>query len=175
MPRLHALELLPDGAGDAAVRADWQALRDADLPSQLDHTGATNAPHVTLLPAPALDEPLLARAAALVGPLLPLEVRAAGLVVLGGERVTLARLVDVPDALTAAALELRAAAPTTPHPGWLAHVTLARRLPRADVGRALAVLGHADVVLRLVALRRWDPEAGTVTTLVSADGTPTTP
>ena len=37
MPRLHALELVPDDAGDAAVRRDWQALRDAGLPSQLDH------------------------------------------------------------------------------------------------------------------------------------------
>ena len=52
MPRLHALELLPDDAGCDVVRRDWQALRDAGLPSQLDHSGTTNAPHLTLLAAP---------------------------------------------------------------------------------------------------------------------------
>ena len=40
MPRMHALELLPDEAGCDVVRRDWQALRDAGLPSQLDHRGA---------------------------------------------------------------------------------------------------------------------------------------
>ena len=51
------------------------------------------------------------------------------------------------------------------HPGWLPHVTLGRRIPRSDVPAALAVLGHADVVLRLDTLRRWDPDAGVVRTL----------
>jgi hypothetical protein len=51
------------------------------------------------------------------------------------------------------------------HTGWLPHVTLARRLDRADVPAALEVLGHADVVLSLTTVRRWDPEKGIVTTL----------
>ena len=51
------------------------------------------------------------------------------------------------------------------HSGWLPHVTLARRISRVDVPAALQVLGHEDVVLTLTALRRWDPEAGIVTTL----------
>ena len=42
-------------------------------------------------------------------------------------------------------------------------MTLARRLPREEVQRALAVLGWDDLVLSLVELRRWDPDAGTVT------------
>ena len=54
MPRMHAIELLPDDAGCDVVRRDWQALRDAGLPSQLDHRGATNSPHVTVVAAPAL-------------------------------------------------------------------------------------------------------------------------
>ena len=57
MPRLHALELLPDDDGEAAVRADWQALRDAGLPSQLDHAGETNTPHVTVVAVPAPRRP----------------------------------------------------------------------------------------------------------------------
>ena len=54
MPRLHALELIPDAAGESAVRRDWQALRDAGLPSMLDHTGASNTPHVTVIAVPGI-------------------------------------------------------------------------------------------------------------------------
>lgn len=162
MPRLHALELLPDDAGRDAVRRDWQLLRDAGLPSQLDHPGATNTPHVTVVAAPALTPAHEEAARGLVGGLLPVEVSAAALAVLGGTRVSLVRLVDVPDALVRAVLDLRAVVPDTQHPGWLPHVTLARRLPRADVARAVEALGHDDVVLRLTGLRRWDPDTGTV-------------
>ena len=76
MPRLHALELLPDAAGEAAVRRDWQALREAGLPSMLDHAGATNTPHVTVVAVPAIDGADEARAVDLLGPLLPIAVRA---------------------------------------------------------------------------------------------------
>ena len=71
MPKLHALELLPDAAGEAAVRRDWQALRDAGLPSMLDHTGATNTPHVTVIAVPAIAADDEALAVELLAPLLP--------------------------------------------------------------------------------------------------------
>jgi hypothetical protein len=162
MPRLHALELLPDEAGQDAVRRDWQALRDAGLPSQLDHRGTTNAPHLTLVAAPALTEDDERRARALVSPLLPVEVRAAGIALLGSSRVSVVRIVDVPDVLARAVLDLRADVSEAQHPGWLAHVTLARRVRRVDVPLALDALGHEDTVLRLTTLRRWDPDAGVV-------------
>ena len=160
---LHALELLPDEIGDAAVRRDWQALRDAGLPSQLDHTGASNAPHLTLVAAP--DVRAAADAAAAVTELLPVEVRASGLLLLGGRRVTIARAVDVPDALIRAVVDLRATIPDLPHQGWLPHLTLARRVERADVQRAIDVLGHDDVRLSLTTLRHWNPDTRTVTEL----------
>lgn len=163
---LHALELVPDEAGEEAVRRDWQALRDAGLPSQLDHAGTTNAPHLTLLAAPSV-EAAAERAVDLLGPLLPVEVRAAGLLVFGGHRLTVARAVDVPDALLAAVLELRAVTGDLPHQGWLPHVSLARRVPREDAQRALDVLGADDVVLRMTTLRRWDPDNRVVELLVS--------
>jgi hypothetical protein len=163
---LHALELLPDDAGEAAVRRDWQSLREAGLPSQLDHTGASNAPHLTLLAAPDV-----AAAAELaverLGPLLPLEVRAAGLLVFGRHKLTLARAVDVPDGLLAAVLDLRGATTGLPHQGWLPHVTLARRLERSDLQRAVDVVGADDVVLRLTTLRRWDPDQKAIELLLS--------
>ena len=153
MPRMHALELLPDDAGCDVVRRDWQALHDAGLPSQLDHRGATNSPHVT---APARD---------LLVPRLPVAVRAGGIGLLGGSKVALVRLLDVPDDLVRAVLDLRAGVAEVQHAGWLPHVTLARRISRVDVPAALQVLGHDPVVLTLTSLRRWDPEAGIVTTL----------
>jgi hypothetical protein len=162
---MHALELLPDEAGCELVRRQWQALRDAGLPSQLDHRGATNSPHVTVLAAPAvgLDDEHHARD--LVAPLLPVEVRPAGIALLGGNRVSLVRLVDAPDELVRAVLELRSRVPGVQHAGWLPHVTLARRVSRADVPAALEVVGHEDAVLTLTSLRRWDPGTGIVTTL----------
>jgi len=62
-------------------------------------------------------------------------------------------------------LRLRALVRDVQHLGWLPHVTLARRMERDRVGRAVEVLGHGDALLTLTALRRWDPEAGIVTTL----------
>jgi hypothetical protein len=165
MPRMHALELLPDDAGCDVVRRDWQALRDAGLPSQLDHRGATNSPHVTVLAAPALDGDDEQRATELVAPLLPAQVRASGLALLGGTRVSLVRVLDVPDPLVRVVLDLRSQVRDVQHVGWLPHITLARRVDRADVGRAVEVLGHEDVVLTLASLRRWDPDSGIVTTL----------
>ena len=107
MPRMHALELLPDEAGCYVVRRDWQVLRDAGLPSQLDHRGATNSPHVTVLAAPALDGGDEARAAELVASLLPTQVRASGIALLGGTRVSVVRVLDVPDPLVRVVLDLR--------------------------------------------------------------------
>lgn len=165
MPRLHAFELLPDDASIEVVRRDWQALRGAGLPSQLDHRGTTNSPHVTVVAAPALSSDDEERARELVVPLLPIEVRAGGIGLLGGAKVSLVRLLDVPDELVRAVLDLRAAVADVQHVGWLPHVTLARRISRADVPAALHVIGPADAVLSLTAVRRWDPEAGTVTIL----------
>jgi hypothetical protein len=162
---MHALELLPDHAGVEVVRRDWQALHDAGLPSQLDHRGTTNSPHVTVAAAPALGPMDEQRAVGMLGPLLPVEVRAGGIGLLGGAKVSLVRLLDVPDDLVRAVLDLRAGLPAVQHVGWLPHVTLARRISRVDVPAALEVLGHDDVVLSLTILRRWDPDAGTVTIL----------
>lgn len=166
---LHALELVPDEAGAAVVRADWQRLREAGLPSQLDHRGTGNAPHVTVVAAPVLPETAIDVAAARVGSLLPVRARAAGLLLLGGERLTVARALDLDDDVVRRVLAVRVQVPQRAHDGWLPHVTLARRLDRADAQRAIDVLGHADVTLTLTELRRWDPDLGAVTR-IAGDG-----
>lgn len=168
MPRLHAYELLPDDAGRDAILADWRALRDAGLRSQLDHRSMTNAPHVTVVTAEELSSDQDHLAVEHLGPALPVEVRTSGLALLGGSRVSLVRLFDVPDEVMRSVLALRAAVPHRQHPGWLPHVTLGRRMPRADVAAALAVLHHDAVPLRFTELRRWDPDLGTVRTIATS-------
>jgi hypothetical protein len=163
---LHALELLPDVPGQDVVRHDWQRLRDAGLPSQLDHRGPTNAPHLTVLAAPVL--PADDRAVALLAPLLPVTARASAVLLLGGRRLTVARAVDVPDQLVAAVMALRAGITDVPHQGWLPHVTLARRLERDRAQQAVDVLGWDDVRLTLTTLRRWNPDSGEATVLAQA-------
>ena len=159
MPRMHALELVPDEAGCDVVRRDWQALRDAGLPSQLDHRGTTNTPHLTAAAAAALGPTDEQRAVELVGPLLPMEVRTSGIALLGGARVSLVRLVEVPDDLVRAVLDLRRQVVAVQHSGWLPHVTMARRIARADVAAALDAIGHDESVFTVTSLRRWDPVA----------------
>ena len=137
MPRMHALELLPDDAGADVVRRDWQALHDAGLPSQLDHRGATNSPHVTVAAAPALGPLDEQHAVALLGTLLPVEARTGGIGLLGGSKVSLVRLLDVPDALVRAVLDLRAEVQDVQHVGLAAtrHLGAAHQ-PRRRAGCA---------------------------------------
>lgn len=171
MPRLHALELVADAAGEAVVRAEWQALRDAGLPSMADHAGAGNTPHVTVIALPSITAADEDRAVALLGGLLPARVVTSGVAVFGGAAVTLVRTLDVTDEVIRAVLDLRAATHGHQHPGWLPHLTLARRLPRADLPRAIDAVGHTSVEVSLGALRRWDPDERTVRTLAGPRGT----
>jgi 2'-5' RNA ligase len=171
---VQSVELLLDADLDAAVRAQWQRLADAGLPSRARHTGASNRPHVTIAVATAMPpelDPALAEAGAAV---LPLPVRLGGMVCFGvpGRRRVLARLV-VPDAgllavhqAVAAVLEACPGRPDTTLPGrWTPHVTLARGLDDAQLGAAVALVGDtadsadtSDSAGAAVGLRRWDGE-----------------
>lgn len=165
MPKLHALELVPDDAGRAAVRGLWDALRDAGLPSQADHTGASNQPHVTVVEAAELPDAAIDVARARLRGMLPVSATARGLVLLGDARVTVALGVDLDDDVVRRALAVRVQVPDRAHRGWLPHVTLARRVPRADLARALEVVGSPELELAFTEVRRWDPDRGHVTTL----------
>ena len=177
----HSIELLLDSRSDTAMRAAWQALADAGLPSQVNVKSSTNRPHITLLAAerinPDVDDVLRELA-----PRLPMDaVMGAHVVfggpVFGGSRLTLARLI-VPSAelLALHAGVYRLALPHLtgqpfPHcrPGhWTAHATLGRRLTAIEVGAALALaeeeapeLAAPDLLAEAVALRRWDSDART--------------
>lgn len=165
MPKLHALELVPDDDGRARVRELWSVLREAGLPSQADHTKASNQPHVTVVEAEELPDAAIDVARARLRGMLPVTAAARGVLLLGGDRVTIALGVDLHDDVVRRVLAVRVQVPDRAHRGWLPHVTLARRVPRADLGRALEVVGAPEIDLRLTEVRRWDPDKGHVTTL----------
>ena len=183
--RIVSLELVFDDDTDAAVRGEWERLSAADLPSQADHTGASNRPHTTLLvrpgPEPADDAPPAVmiddRDAGPLAAMLPMPVVLGAPVLFGrGERRVLARLV-VP---SAPLLQLHAAVHAAAGPGddvdhtvpgaWTPHVTLARRVPLERMGEALAALaddgGGEDLDARVVGIRRWDAAAREISTVV---------
>lgn len=171
----YALELSLADDDEAAVVAQWQALRAAGLPSQADHRTMTNAPHCCLVVARTLPLGLASHAAGLLGPLLPTPLAVRGLLVLGeGPRVTLAHLVEPAPDVAAAVDEVRraalAAGAPVRHPVWTPHVTLARRVPRTRVPDAWAALAAAPAPRALAAtrLRWWDPDTGAIDTIASA-------
>lgn len=168
VPKLHALELVPDEAGQEAVPRDWQALRDAGLPSMLDRPGDTSTPHVTVVSAHELPDDAIDVARARLGTLLPVRARSAGLLLLGGDRLTVARALDIDDDVVRRVLAVRVQVPGRRHVGWLPHVTLARRVDRANLQRAVDALGYDDVELTLTEVRRWDPDRGRVTSIARA-------
>lgn len=166
---MQALELLLDDDTDAVVREEWAALRDSGLPSQADHTGETNAPHVTVLASdslPATDDGL----ATALRPLLPVPVRLGPVIAFPGRWAVLARLVIIDSLLLAlhdAAVSTSRAEPSPlTAPGrWVPHVTLARGIPLDRVGEALALVrapGHDGTA---TLLRHWDSDARRTTAL----------
>ena len=157
----HALELSFDAASEQAVVAQWEALREAGVPSQADHRSMTNAPHLTLVAAVGIAAEVVEVAVEAARPLLPARIHLRGLLVLGdGPRVTIAYLAEPDARMAAAAARVRALVPHVRHPVWTPHVTLARRVPRRLVPRAWEVLGAAPGPRVLVAdrLRWWDPD-----------------
>ena len=160
---LQSLELVPDDDGRAQVRALWATLREAGLPSQADHTAASNEVHLTLTETESLDPagPAVER----VGDLLPVVAGVAGLVVLGGPRLAAVALLVVPPPEVVAAVAQLAGRDARP---WVPHVTLARRLDRRTAGDVVAATAHLPEELRFTELRHWDPVARVLTGLRTA-------
>jgi 2'-5' RNA ligase len=161
---VQSVELLLDDAADVAVRAQWQALADAGLPSQARHTGSSNRPHVTLAALPRIDASCEPELAATSEPALPLGVRLGSPLLFGQDPYVLVRSVVVTPALLALHADV-ARIVGTPEgtnltPGlWTPHVTLARRLPGELVGTALGLVAADDLDAECVAVRRWDGDA----------------
>ena len=167
MSAVVSIELLLDPETESHVRADWERLAAAGLPSLASHRSPSSRPHVTLLVRPDLEPVSFSTAAAL----LPVSVFLASPIVFRhGDHGVLAWGVEPTEELLRlhrvvhrAAPEGADAAHTTPG-RWTPHVTLARRLRVDDLAVALDVLPGRHVG-RGVALRRWDSASATVTPL----------
>ena len=163
---MHSVELVLDDDTDQQLRAQWNLLAAAGLPSQARHTGASNRPHITLALAASLDSGDLVRLAETAAA-LPMPATIGGLLVFGSRRYVLARLA-VP---SVALLELQTAVtaglaePVDPHNTfatgqWTAHVTLARKLSADQLAQALIELGELPPITGTVTrARRWDMTA----------------
>ncbi|MGV0699976.1 2'-5' RNA ligase family protein [Mycolicibacter sinensis] len=162
---VHSIELVFDTDTETAIRRIWSDLADAGVPSQ----APAGRPHVTLAVAQRID-PQVDDALTTVLERLPLECVLGATVIFGRSHGVLARLV-VP---TVELLELHAQTyrVCAPHlipgpmpnvvPGrWTAHVTLARRVGPAQLGRAQRIAGRGEITGRFVGLRRWDGDSRT--------------
>jgi 2'-5' RNA ligase len=175
---MYSVELVLDDATAGRIRAQWNQLVAAGLPSQARHPGASNRPHVTIAltgPAPTAGGAGFARALAA----LPLPVTVGGLLLFGARRFVLARLVvpsaellDVQRRVLAALTDALDPHRTFAAGRWTPHVTLARRLTADQVGSALTALGESPALGgELVGARQWDIQAKQEQWLTGEGGT----
>lgn len=161
---VHSIELVFDPDTEAAIRHLWADLAGAGIPSQ----APASRPHVTLAVAERIDPDVDALLAP-VARRLPLTATIGAPVLFGRANVVFARLVVPTGELLALHAEvhrvcrphLQPAAMANSLPDqWTAHVTLARRVGGAQLGRALRIAGRpAQLDGRFAGLRRWDGKA----------------
>jgi 2'-5' RNA ligase len=161
---VHSVELVFDPDTEEAVRHIWDGLREAGIASQ----APASRPHATLTVAERIDpevdaalQPLTAR--------FPFPCRIGAPLLFGRAKVVLARIVVPTDELLDVHAEVhRLCLPhmspgpmTNALPGqWTAHVTMARRVAPAQLGRAVRIGGKpSEIVGRVIGLRRWDGNA----------------
>ena len=161
---VQSVELLLDEASDALIRAEWDRLLDADLPSQARHTGRGNRPHITLGVARSLAPQQETELIELAAP-MPLPLVLGSPLLFGRGPFVLARSVVPTVELLSFQAKVGDALGESAEPfvhqqsagRWTGHVTIARKLTGAQLERALAVLGPLDTIeASAVAVRRWD-------------------
>jgi 2'-5' RNA ligase len=158
---VHSIELVFDRDTEVAIRRIWGELASAGIPSQ----APASRPHVTLVVAdriaPDVDALLTP-----VAQRLPLRCAVGASVLFGRSDAVLARLVVPTAELLALHAEVHRVCGPYVLPGpmlnslpghWTAHVTLARRIGGAQLGRALRVAGRpTEIAGSFAGLRRWD-------------------
>lgn len=158
---VHSIELVFDPDTEAAIRRVWEGLAGAGIPSQ----APASRPHVTLAVAERID-PEVDQLLTPVTQRLPLGCAIGAVLLFGQDKPVLARLIVPTSELLALHTEVHRLC--FPHlaPGpmanslpsqWTAHVTLARRVGGAQLGKALRIAGRpSQIDGRFAGLRRWD-------------------
>ncbi len=161
---VHSVELIFDPDTETAVRRIWDDLREAGIPSQ----APASRPHTTLTVAERIDPEVDALLASLL-PRFPFTCRLGAPLFFGRAKAVLARLlVPTIELLDVHARVHRMCLPHL-HPGpmpnalpgeWTAHVTMARRVVPAQMGRAVRIAGKpSEIAGSVIGLRRWDGNA----------------
>ena len=158
---VHSIELVFDRDTEAAIRRIWDDLAGAGIPSQ----APASRPHVTL----AVAESISAEVDGLLSPVserIPLDCAVGAPVLFGRTSAVFARLIVPTAELLSLHAEvhrlcgpylLPAPMPNSLPGQWTAHVTLARRVGGAQLGRALRIAGRPPQLKgRFACLRRWD-------------------
>jgi hypothetical protein len=158
---VHSIELVFDPDTEGAVRRIWADLAGAGIPSQ----APASRPHVTLAVAERID-PEVDQLLTSVTPRLPPSCAIGAVVSFGRANVVLARLIVPTSELLAMHAEVHRLCLSHLTPGpmsnslpgqWTAHVTLARHVGGAQLGRALRIANRpAQINGRFAGLRRWD-------------------
>lgn len=163
----QSVELLLDKAADGEIRAQWDRLGDAGLPtSRRSIPSPSHAPHITLWAGDlveALDDQALSGVFAdldlelVVGNVLLFGPRRGGYVLVR-QVVTSAALLDVQQRVVRT---LRTPAYAGFEDGrWSPHVTLARRVDVGQVAASLTALDASppELLVRVREARRWDSD-----------------
>ncbi|MWV60377.1 2'-5' RNA ligase family protein [Rathayibacter sp. VKM Ac-2754] len=161
---MRSVELLLDPESEVRVRAQWEALEAAGIPSLSLHTSESNRPHLTLVAGPELVAPEPGALGA-----LPASVDLAAVLLFphAGRYVLAWGVTRSPalDALHARATRLvPGGVPTSLPEAWAPHVSVSRRLRPEMLGEAVPLLGE-PFAIGFSGVRFWDGDSKTITGL----------
>jgi hypothetical protein len=156
--------LVFDPDTEAAIRRIWDGLREAGIPSQ----APASRPHVTLTVANGIDLDVDALLVSLADR-FPLPCAVGAPLLFGRGQVILTRLIVPTAQLLAVQSDVHRLCLPHLQPGpmansvpghWTGHVTLARRVAPARLGRAARIAGTpSEIAGSFAGLRRWDGNA----------------
>jgi len=171
----HAIELFFDEPADAAVRALWQQLDTAGLPSLATRTHHRHRPHVSLTVTESLDHADLARVRSALAGRLPAVLLDTLGTFPGSEGALFLGAVVTEDMLTLHTRVHNALAgqPVTHWPyylpgRWVPHCTLAQGLGRDEMAVAFRLLhGYQTIAAQVTCAGVTDTVTGAVTPLTT--------
>jgi 2'-5' RNA ligase len=160
----QSVELTLDSAAEAALVAQWDRLAAGGLarPRRPEPQGQ-HLPHVTLYAADAIPEAAEAVLPEIVAD-IELTVRIGAVMIFGPRNGRCILVRQVLASVELLELQRRVALACGADPAgqfgrghWSPHVTLARRVPSDQLGKAVSVLGsRGELDARIERCRRWD-------------------